>query len=156
MRIWNLEKYSENIAFIDEYDNIVTYADLQMCEKEISQICSRCLVAILCHNNIGAAVGYISFINNGIVPMMLNAHMDSKLLYNLFNTYKPSYVWCPTDEIEQFSYLNNKEVKYQAYKYSLVRMDYDSEYKLNNELALLLTTSGSTGALNLLYKAIKI
>lgn len=141
--IWNLLEFRDNIALIDEKDNILTYKDLyENTSRLYENINRRCLVFCLCRNTIGSITGYISFINNGIVPVLLNAGIEKQMLENLMELYKPSYVWTPDDLKEQF---NGEEV-YEQNAYVLIRLHYGIEYPLNDELALLLTTSGSTGS----------
>lgn len=145
--MWNLMKYKKNVALTDEQGTTVTYADISEIEEHIKEKTKgRCLVVSLCRNTTGSVAGYISFINNRIVPVMLNAHMEQELLDNLLKAYAPSYIWCPTDEIKDHSDFLCMETVYSVYDYSLLKTEYDTEYLLNDELALLLTTSGSTGS----------
>ncbi len=97
----------------------------------------------MCRNEIGSVLGYVGFINNGIVPVLLNSHLEENLLLNLLATYEPSYLWVPKDQAEQFV---DTEIKYEKYGYVLLKMAYKKEYPLYEELGLLLTTSGSTGS----------
>ncbi|WP_034467799.1 AMP-binding protein [Butyrivibrio proteoclasticus] len=143
-KIWNLEKYKDCEALIDENGNVVTYEQLKsQGEDLIKSIGERCLVFCLCRNEIGSIVGYVSFINNGVVTALLNSHLEEKLLENLLEKYKPSFIWAPEDQMNQFEGL---ESVYEKYDYVLLKTNYSKEYSLYNELALLLTTSGSTGS----------
>lgn len=143
-KIWNLLEHKDNIALKDEYGNALTYEQLSTESKILAEIIGkRVLVFSLCRNEIGSVVGYIGFINNGIVPVLLNSHLEENLLSNLLATYEPSYLWVPKDQVEQFT---DTEVKYEKYGYSLLKTAYKKEYPLYEELGLLLTTSGSTGS----------
>ncbi len=143
-KIWNLEHHKDKTALIDEFGGQMTY-DVLNSESSVlaERIGHRCLVFSLCRNEIGSVLGYTSFVNNGIVPVMVNSHLEEMLLNNLLNTYKPEYLWVPKDQIEQFS---DMSVEYEAYNYSLLKTCYKIQYPLYEELGLLITTSGSTGS----------
>ncbi|SFJ05940.1 Acyl-CoA synthetase (AMP-forming)/AMP-acid ligase II [Treponema bryantii] len=143
-KVWNLEQYKDKIAIKDEFGKTITYNELDFQSKKLAEnVSSRCLVFSLCRNEIGSILGYVSFIQNGIVPILLNSHLEEGLLNSLLETYKPSYLWVPKDQKAQFSTMT---VIYEAYDYILIDTGYEKNYKLYDELALLLTTSGSTGS----------
>jgi len=97
----------------------------------------------LCTNTIGSLVGYTGFLYNKIVPLLLNNKMDHVLLESLIETYKPSYIWLPNEEREAFVDFN---AVYNCFGYSLIKTGFSHRYEMDKELALLLTTSGSTGS----------
>ena len=142
--MWDLESYKNNIAIIDENKNKLTYHQLnEECKKLAEEIDGRCLVFSLCENSIGSMIGYIGFLNHHIVPVMLNSRLDTELLNNLLKTYFPAYLWIPANQKDRFE---NTICIYQAYGYVLMKTNYNKEYLLYEKLALLLTTSGSTGS----------
>ncbi len=143
-RIWNLNQYKGRTALIDEFGNELSY-DLMKSESYVlaENIGKRCLVFCLCKNEIGSILGYVSFVNNGIVPVLLNAHLERELLQNLMRTYEPAYIWVPEEQVGQFSGMVNR---HRMHNYVLLETGYKKEYPLNNKLCLLLTTSGSTGS----------
>lgn len=142
--MWDLNRFSKNYAIIDEFGNSLTYSDLSEQSKVLfNQINNRCLVFVLCSNAIGSVLGYVSFINNRIVPVLLNCHLDRELLNNLLDNYNPSFIWMPSEMTEEFSDMENV---YSSWGYNLLKTNYDKEYSLNDDLCLMLTTSGSTGS----------
>lgn len=142
--MWNLEKYGEQLAIIDELGTELTYIQLHE-EGEVlaERLTGRCLVFVLCKNTIGAILGYTAFLNHNVVPVLLNAQMDCELLEELLSTYHPSYLWVPTDLKEDFG---ETIVQHECYEYVLLKTSYDTCYALHEDLCLLLTTSGSTGS----------
>ncbi len=141
--MWNFDRYGENIALKDDIGCSVTYKNLSAESNRFSEsIGKRCLIFILCKNTIGSVLGYVTCLNNNIVPVLLSAQMDKGLLKNLMDTYCPSYIWSP----EEISDFENTEIIYNRYSYNLIKTSYKNEYPLNDKLALLLTTSGSTGS----------
>lgn len=142
-KIWNLENHN-NIALQDEFGQTVTYDVLNSEAKTLAdRIGHRCLVFSLCRNEIGSIIGYTSFINNGIVPVMVNSHLEEMLLKNLLATYSPEYLWIPKDQSDSFEWMT---VEHETYNYVLLKTGYDTTYPLFDELGLLVTTSGSTGS----------
>lgn len=143
-RLWDLERFGDNTALIDEYGGQLTYAQLNDAANALADaVGRRCLVFSLCGNEIGSVIGYVGFVNNGIVPVQLNAHLEDGLLENLLTDYEPVFIWAPDGQAEKFS---GMEVIYSAHNYSLIKTGYKKEYPLHDELGLLITTSGSTGS----------
>lgn len=143
-KIWNLGQFNNNVALIDEFGGQLTYSQLNENANAVAEaIGKRCLVFSLCRNEIGSVIGYVGFVNNCIVPVQLNVHLDDALLQNLLTTYEPSYLWVPKDQVERF--IETEEL-YSAYGYVLLKTGYTKEYPLYDELGLLITTSGSTGS----------
>lgn len=143
-QIWDIDKFESNTAIEDEYGCRLTYGQMKAEADKIADIIGRrCLVFSLCRNEIGSVVGYVSFMNHQIVPVLLNSHMEEGLLKNLLAAYEPSYLWVPREQAGQFSEM---ELKYETLEYALLRTGYSKEYPLHESLGLLLTTSGSTGS----------
>lgn len=143
-KIWNLTQFGNNLAIVDEKWNKISYSQLHANAQALADfIGRRCLVFALCRNEIGSVLGYVAFVNNGIVPVQLNSHLEAGLLQNLLAAYEPSYLWVPREQTNLFPEMT--EV-WSAYDYCLLKTPYVKEFKLNDELALLITTSGSTGS----------
>lgn len=142
--MWNLRQYDTNIAVLDENQNFLTYDDLN---KEATSVANaigkRCLVFSLCQNSIGSVLGYVACINNRIVPLLLNSALEKNLLNNLIEEYKPAYLWVPAGLKSEF---NGTTEVYSAFEYVLLKTGFEEQYALHDDLALLLTTSGSTGS----------
>jgi len=139
----NIVKYQDAIAIVEEnhaplrYNDLVREADLLA-----SHIGKRTLLFILCSNTIASVIGYVGFLRNDILPVLVDSELDSELLEKLIGTYEPSYIWAPSKRIED---LKGSSV-YTYDDYSLLRTSYPIEVDLHPELGLLLTTSGSTGS----------
>ena len=140
----HLSIFSENIAVLTVDGNKYKYKDILEYSKKISNnIKNRSLVFCLAHNSIGSLAGYLSFVLNKIVPVMLDSNLDSELLEKLIRTYKPDYLWVPKKDKDL---INRREIVINILDYSLIKLSYSNEYLLHNNLGLLLTTSGSTGS----------
>lgn len=142
--VWNFSNYLEATALCDDKGNTLTYRQLEEEGVKLFEVIrKRCLVLILCKNEIGSVMGYVSFINNKIVPMLVSSYIENESFLNLLNLYKPSYVWMPKSELYRFNY--NSYI-YCSCDYVLVKTNYKKDYDIYEELGLLLTTSGSTGS----------
>ena len=146
---WNFEQFSDKIALIDDAGQTVTYQELIGYGRNLADaIGERCLVFSLCTNTIGSVLGYSAFMEHGIVPVLLNAHLEKELLRNLLETYQPEYVWLPIKCRERIDFLPETQLRvvYEAYDYQLIKNCGATSAVLYEKLALLLTTSGSTGS----------
>ena len=141
--IWDLKKYSDNTAVITENGENITYSRFfEMTQKLAIQVGRRCLVMCFCKNEMGSLLGYISFLNNNIVPIMVSNELEQSAVYRLLDVYRPDFLWVPDDKISAYGF----ETVYSDAGYSLLKTGNCGVYALYDELALLLTTSGSTGS----------
>lgn len=146
-------EYGDNIAIIDEEKNEISYQELYYLCNEIGNVVEeRKLVFLFCENSIGSIVGYLSFLHNRVVPVLLDAHMENDLLKRLFDIYKPEYIYVPDKEKNRFDDLR---CIWNGWGYQLLQTSFVSNECLYSELALLLTTSGSTGSPKLVRQSYK-
>ena len=149
--LWDFKQFGEHTAVIDDRGQTLTYAALSQAGQRLCaavlQDCgqARCLVFNLCSNVMGSLVGYASFLNGGIVPAMLKQDLDEDLLADLYAQYRPAYIWTALTDKERPIFVG-LPVVYEAYGYVLLRTPFGLATQLYPELALLLTTSGSTGS----------
>jgi len=144
MFISNLKTYKDSIAAITDAGESLTYNDLLAFSSALyGHIGHRCLVFSLCENSLDSLGGYVSFLTNKVVPLLLDGALDSSLLHELIEIYKPEYLWLPSIRKVEFS---DEEILFVAKQYSLIRLKANSNCKLHEQLAILLTTSGSTGS----------
>jgi len=142
--MWNFSKFDANIAIVEESGEKVTYAELQAASATlVSKIHSRSVAFNFCMNEKGSLLGYVAFLNGGIVPVLLDATLERGLVSVLIENYKPDYLWLPQNMADEFS---GCSVVCSVWGYTLLKTTYDRVFPLYEELALLLTTSGSTGS----------
>jgi len=140
---YNIDK-NDRKAFITSNGTSMTYAELNATINDlVNYMPERNLAFCLCENSIASVVGYLSCLNAGVVPLLVDKRIDRELLKQLLQVYKPGFLYVPTENVEEFdSYSVLKEVM----NYSLIKSKENDKAELNEELALLLTTSGSTGS----------
>jgi long-chain acyl-CoA synthetase len=137
----NVDKHDQNkIAIKDDSGYSATYGDVCWTIKEFEALnLPRSVIFCLCENCVGSLLGYMAFINNKQVPLLLSAGLDTDLRNNLESMYTPSYYWIPEGKG-----IKGEEI-YSAYGYVLLKTKY-MPYPLNEKLSMLLPTSGSTGS----------
>jgi len=139
----DIEKYAGNTAlFVGQ--NRKSYKELLCTADELaSQVEQRCLVLIACSNSFSSISGYVGFLRAGIVPLLISNKIDIKLLTKLVNDYQPDYLYLPSEISVIFQ---NCETVIKHEDYELKKNNLKSLNRLHDDLALLLSTSGSTGS----------
>ncbi len=136
---WNFpEEYGDNTALISEQET-VSYRQLsEIADCITAEIPERSFVFLICRNRIAAIAGYIAFLRKRIVAVLLNPSIDHSLYENLRHIYQPQFIWCPNS-------FSNEESIYSYGGYKLISTGSDRP-QTDDELAVLVTTSGSTGS----------
>jgi len=138
------QRFRTRIAVREDSGESCTYGEIHGWANELYQsINHRCLVFCLCRNSLEALIGYISSLSNRIVPLMLDANLDKSMLKSLIDLYQPEYIWSPENLTLQFE---NAENCFSFRNYKLLAFKPKVDVHLYENLALLLTTSGSTGS----------
>ena len=133
-----------NNAVITNSDINLTYFELHHHSDNVyKNIGERCLIFCLSENSIGCLVGYVSFISNNVVPLMLDSSINLDLLASLVDIYSPKYLWVSNKKLSDFS---DWTVRFSYLGYNLIANPNGIYHSLPKDLALLLTTSGSTGS----------
>ena len=144
--MFDLYKYTNNIAIITDKGEQLTYGELNAeAARFADAITEKGLLFCLCENRLGSLVGYVSCLEHHNPIVLLDGSKDITVLQNLMAIYQPEYVWISTDKIGN---IGGKTV-YQYATFSLQKMQYEvavDKPEINSELALCLTTSGSTGS----------
>lgn len=104
------------------YDELFRLAD----ESAASLPDSRCLVFILCTNSIESVIAYLACLRHNHVALLLNRDTKEDILDRLVTTYSPNYIHDP-------------ETGFRP-------VEGAPPAALHKDLALLLSTSGSTGS----------
>lgn len=144
----SLSVYSARTAVITEDGVGVTYAELiENADNIAIDIPPRSLVFLVCENCPESIAAYIGFLRRRVVPVLVNPKIDNEMLGYLLRSYKPQYIFCPTtwhaygEEMRAFG------------KHHLIRTDGPEAHTMNPELAVLITTSGSTGSPKLVMQS---
>ena len=117
---------------------------LTMLEHKNVSMLSRSLVMAIIDNEPGGILNYIVLLAAGSVPMLVSPSLSESAINNLVSTYRPRYLLVAESTIANF---RGAKVKYRKLGYVL--LDCGPSFGLDeiyDELALLLSTSGSTGS----------
>ena len=137
---------------LEQYTNReAVYADRSYSYKEMLEvgdsICQevgeRSLVFCLCANRVESLFAYIGFLRGRVVPVLLDADIPVEQLQKLMERYQPTHVWAPETREDL---ANSLDAFYGYGGYALFETETSVHHQLHEELALLLTTSGSTGS----------
>ena len=138
-QLFDFSSFLENICLKADTGEEVKYKNLQ---EEVDVIKDHLsdyhLAFCLCTNSIPSVEGYVALLQKGVATVLLDAHKDFELLDNLLHIYHPNYIWAPSEMHFGKSLYENRG--YTLYNYSSEKID------IHPDLALLLTTSGSTGS----------
>lgn len=142
---WNFKQHSKNEAVVDDTGIRLTYEELEVVCNELEEhIENRSLVFVLGDNTLGNLIGYVGLLSANCVPAMLKCDLPSIQVQELLEQYQPRYLWVPEDKSR--GYIEYTPI-YGCYNYVLLKKNMETtDVKLHSELALLLTTSGSTGS----------
>ena len=154
--MWDLARHGERIALV-QGEEALTYGQLdRACSTIGTAIGERSLVFLLCSNTLGSVAGYLAFTDYGAVPLLLEHTVDAELLAALVERYRPSYLWVPDDMLDEFCCSEGDcgtrlrmETWHPALSllgYTLLAADEPQPCPLHPDLAVLVPTSGTTGA----------
>ena len=142
-KLWDFSAFANHTALLSEVCT-VTYQELgEEAERISACVAPGSLVFLLARNSPAAIAGYVGFVQNGIVPVMIDAALDAGLLTALRAAYRPCYAWVPAERAEEFQ-PSREVLRHDAYV--LLDLEEKSPFPLHDDLALLMTTSGSTGS----------
>ena len=144
--MFDFKSFAQNTAVITDKGERLTYSELASEAKSFAEAATqKGLLFCLCENKLGSFVGYVACMEHHIPIVLLDGSKDLSVLKNLMEIYQPEYIWVETARIEKIG----GETVYSYATYSLQKMQYEVEVEkpeINPELALCLTTSGSTGS----------
>lgn len=146
--MFDLVKFKNNTAVTTNYKKSLTYKELaEEVDKFAAAFPYKGFVFILSENLLGSFVGYITCITKHIPSLLLDGSKDLELVLKLIEIYHPEFLWVPTKRAKDIGGITI----YQFEDFVLQRMEYKEELtveqkKINGDLLLCLTTSGSTGS----------
>ena len=144
--MFHFEDHKLNIAVITDRGERLSYEELAATANSFANaIPQKGLLFCLCENRIGSFVGYVACIEHHIPIVLLDGGKEATTIHNLISIYQPEYVWVNAEKADGY----HGEKVYEYASFVLLKMHYDVEVdkpEINPELALCLTTSGSTGS----------
>lgn len=143
MLIFYNKEYANNTAVILEDGTYYSYATLQNeVEKIIPFLKKGSLAFCLCTNSVGSLIGYLSFLQSSVPAIMLDGDKNIDTILSLIDVYQPQFLWLPTSRVMEFV---GASIVVTIEDYTLLRYEVPL-HEINPDVALMLTTSGSTGS----------
>lgn len=130
MAFWHTEHLPPTrIALVDDLGQRLSYGELTGRVQALAQnIPPRALLFIFCKNQCETIVGYLACLKQNAVALLLDDALDAGQVAALIETYRPSLLWRADGE------------HYRLHATGL------TPPLMDDALALLMTTSGSTGS----------
>ncbi|MEK7399707.1 MAG: AMP-binding protein [Candidatus Poribacteria bacterium] len=141
---YHLESFLEETVLIYAPNELITYRDLIERSSDIEQnLEPRHVVFIFCQNSDSSLLGYLACLRKKSVAVLIPHQLDKTLLAGLLEAYKPSYLYFPS--YRQDLNESGKELC-KVGNYILLKTMYQTHYEVHPDIAILMTTSGSTGS----------
>lgn len=145
-----LERFGDNTAVIDCAEKRWSFIDLvDQSDKIADYMDSRTLMFILSKNHIQVVAAYVGALRKGVVPLLLSADIQIELLNNLVDIYKPQYIWGEKNSVELAG-----NIIFSNDEYQLLQTEFQP-FDIHENLAVLLSTSGTTGSPKLVRQSVK-
>lgn len=148
MNFWEIQDLER--AAIVTLHRTYTYCELNAAVREresLIQANEKSLVLILCENRFEVLATYIAALRSGHAVMLVGADLEAELLENMIDAYQPKWIF------------GSKEMNhYEKQDGMLWRRTTAATVPIHPDLALLLSTSGTTGSrkfVRLSYKNIQ-
>ena len=145
----DLEKFADRYCVIDQQGNPYTYRKLaEESDNFTSRLqCNKKVLAfILCSNNFESIVAYLGILRSKNAAILLPSDIDEKLLSNLIKVYRPDYLWGPKEKTREIENFEIEETCHIFKNYRLQHSTVENNIIINSKLALLISTSGTTGS----------
>lgn len=143
----NLENDSDQIAIIDKQAGMLTYSDLnkkvQMIKNELPSSDRKQLGIILCQNSMYPLVTYLSALQKQDAVMIIDEKLDETLLVKVIDKYKPNWIFSVE---RQLNSVGEYKLAEHAFYRIWTRINHNEDSPIHPNLALLLSTSGTTGS----------
>jgi acyl-coenzyme A synthetase/AMP-(fatty) acid ligase len=141
----HLEHFDNHTAIIGTDSNRISYRTLaEKADRIVASIPARSFVFLLGQNHPVCIAAYLGFLRRKIVPLLVNHEISQTLFHKLLESYTPEYLFI--SEIQKDLLTEQFELVDQFDGYRLYRNTKTFRHVLHEALALVLTTSGSTGS----------
>jgi len=140
----NLSTNSSNLSFILEDEKRFSYNDLINDADQFGEkINERSLIFIITKNSYDCVAGYVGAVRVNAVVALINDTIHESMLKEIVKNFKPAFIYQPKN---LFKSQKKWKQKFKLGKYVLFDTNIEIDYEINNNLSLLLMTSGSTSS----------
>lgn len=146
MDIFNLRNINPNNIALVENEKYFTYKNiLDFGNRFKTNFESKYLIFIVMRNVSESVFFYIGALLSEAVPLLVNYNISQDAFLRLLETYRPFYIFIPKEwdnRIHNYEFFK----EYDCFTMLKIKKEYRKGYLINKEVALLLSTSGSTGS----------
>ncbi len=145
-----LETFGDSTALIEESGSIWSFNRLvQQADRIAGFMEPRSVMFLLCQNQASVIAAYVGALRHRIVPLLLRPDIPDNLLQHLLKIYQPKYIFINKNY--------NLSIKIELYSDNIYRLLelHHKQYVLHDDLAVLLSTSGSTGSPKMVRQSYK-
>jgi len=141
---WKLENYKDKLAIVDLLGQESSYGDLINLANQISnKVRKQSLVFLLAENMLESIASYLAFFRAKSVTALIDPDIDPSVLSQIISRFKPNYIFVNREKILPDQ---NWDASWVGTDFQLLKTHYSNSHSIHSELALLISTSGSTGS----------
>ena len=135
-------KNKNKIAFKQKKTNIF-YSDLISYSNKFKKILKvNTLSFLICENQIGSAISYVSLLNNNFPVCLIDNNILDTDFFKLVSLFNPRYIIC--NKKKNLKFINFKINKiFNLYNFNIYKIDHKKKYSISKKISLLISTSGS-------------
>jgi len=140
----NITKINNDNTAVIERDDHFSYRKLNNDLKKFDNFFTkRSVILFFGQNTYASLLFYIHCIINRNVPILVDPLIDEKYLNKIIDEYKPDFIYVPKNlKLKNYFYTYQGKI----FDYFILKINKKIYYDIYKDLALLLTTSGSTGS----------
>ena len=139
-----IERHADRILALTDDGREWPYEAALTLSAKLSRLdVARRLTFCLCRNDASSLLGYLAIVHAGGVPALISPTLDSPALNALIAAYRPAFLWVPREQRDALP----KHAEILGFEDHLLLAGGDAaDDPIHDDLALLLSTSGSTGS----------
>ncbi|MBQ8172197.1 MAG: AMP-binding protein [Oscillospiraceae bacterium] len=146
----DIERYGSRIAVITDSGKSYSYKELaEAADASAVAVPPRSLVFLVCENCFESIAAYIGFLRKRAVPVLVNPKIDDEMKSVLLEKYRPQYIFCPS------GWIKCDDSVFRLNDHVLIATENAELHPMDAELAVMITTSGSTGSPKLVMQSYK-
>jgi acyl-CoA synthetase (AMP-forming)/AMP-acid ligase II len=136
-----LDQHANHVALITGDGACVTYREMLAAADHVAaSVEQRRLAFLVCRNDLESVVGYVGLLRAGAAVALVRDSLDDELFARLLDDYRPEYIFGPPRRRFPAGYSTTA-----TYGGHCLATGATAEHAIHEELALLMSTSGTTG-----------
>lgn len=138
-----IDQFKDNIAIVTETENLTYSSLIDFSKKITAKTKERSVVMIVCSNALEVIAAYVGFIRLNCVVILIDSNLLDNSFEKLIKEYRPNYIF--KEKKKNIIKINYNQLSSFG-NFELLENRENTDYSVNDKLALLVATSGSTGS----------